>query len=1417
MATKQDNYVNKNVDQTAKLRLKRLTLIGFKSFADKTVIDFDAPIVGIVGPNGCGKSNVVDALKWVLGEQSAKSLRGGAMMDVIFNGSIARKPSGMASVTLTFENPIMTAEELAEIASDRAMAAQVAEAGAHADEAEQNAETEEEGAGASETVEEAAAETSGAHEADGALEAEEREALAAPLDQADAIDGAALTAPDARSPLRSVSRPLPIDADEVEVTRQLFRDGTSEYLINGKRARLRDVRELFMDTGVGTNAYSIIEQGKVARMLEANPQERRAIMEEAAGVSKFKARRKEAERKLDRTEQNLQLVKARLEETERRLRSVKMQAARARSFQQYRVRLNELQMEHSLADFHRLKLRHDAIIERLDVAAAERAEAEAQLAEHEQVLADADAQKQTVGQQLREHEREQGQQTARRDQAKQRAQFAANGLRDAEQRIERDASRLEDLGQRHQQFAQDAEKFEAQAKQLEETRQAMQARLQEVQDEHRGLQHTLNENRAQLEDEKQGIVQLMRQSAKLNNEIASLEAFASNLSGNQKRLDDRAASLGGQLEELLTKKDEAEKKLAEAEHLLAEENKRLEEQKEQAGAFDTQIRGLAESLGEQKSERSALQSRQSLLQEMQDNQEGVADAVKAVLAQAAEEPEGPYGLVKGLLADHIETDVQHADLVEAALGEYQQALIVSGIGEICGEAGAEAVSTLAGRVTFVAIDQPMVPNAALDTSVPAPKVLDFVKYPAWLGPIAWRLLGRTLVVRDLDRALMLKAALPAGYRFVTEAGELLDDAGRVHAGPMSGAPGGASGGGGGSIISRRSELTLLGGQLEELNAQIEADEQKLASLSDQAAHTEQVMGQLSKSIYQANGARVEVTSKLGSLNDQIARLEKEQPVIAGEIEALHRQLKETEGKKKDRKQQSESLEAQSAERQKAVEGLTAGIAEAESRVEEAREVLTAVRVEAGQINEQVSGAQRQARQARIAVADVERQTKVLEEQLKSATGKIDEFKATQAQAAEEEQDAVHQLEQIATHLELAQRKLAEVNERHTEANEGVKTHRKALGVAEKAVNKEQLELKEVEVKTDAVKSRCSEQLEIDIVEAYEKALKDLEARREAEANEPDAQDGVENAEENAGEEAAAEIVGGTGEEPIGNQNSAIDNPFTIDWKAVESEMDELKQKILRLGNVNLDAIQEQEQLEGKHEDLETQVEDVSQARHDLIELIEQINIKSRTRFEQTFEEIRGNFAGQDGMFRRLFGGGKADIFLQPDEEGKIDVLESGIEIMAKPPGKEPCALSQLSGGEKTMTAVALLMAIFKTKPSPYAILDEVDAALDEANVERFTQVVQSFLDRSHFIVITHHKRTMQVCDVMYGITQQERGVSRRVSVRFDQVKQGGAFDAAVDTEAVEKPSLSAQQPAKATDGSEPTLLLEPTVAEPVTV
>ncbi|MEM6854810.1 MAG: AAA family ATPase, partial [Planctomycetota bacterium] len=344
------------------MRLAKLTLAGFKSFADKTEIPFDEPVVGIVGPNGCGKSNVVDAIKWVLGDQSPKSLRGGAMMDVIFNGSAKRKPAGMASVTLTFDNPVL----------------------------------------------------------------EEAACGLAPDD-----DSAKPPAP---------KRALPLETDQVAVTRQLYRDGTSEYLVNNQRARLRDIKELFMDTGIGTDAYSIIEQGKVARMLEANAAERRQIFEEAAGVSRFKARKKEALRKLERTEQNLALVRQRLEDTEKRLRSVKMQAARARSFQEHSARLRELQLTFSLAEYHQLTKQLGEVQEQLEQAEADRVAAQRELAKHESAVSDAETERAAVAQRSQQLQQARVQQESAKEQAEQQHRFAESTLADVKKQIERDQS-----------------------------------------------------------------------------------------------------------------------------------------------------------------------------------------------------------------------------------------------------------------------------------------------------------------------------------------------------------------------------------------------------------------------------------------------------------------------------------------------------------------------------------------------------------------------------------------------------------------------------------------------------------------------------------------------------------------------------------------------------------------------------------------------------------------------------------------------------------------------------------------------------------------------------------------------------------------------------------------------------------------
>jgi chromosome segregation protein len=1288
------------------MRLAKLTLAGFKSFADRTEVRFDSPIVGIVGPNGCGKSNIVDAIKWVLGEQSAKSLRGGAMMDVIFNGSASRKPSGMASVTLTFDNP----------------------------------------------------------------------------------------------PNPDGKRTLGVDADTVAVTRQLFRDGTSEYLINSSRARLRDIRELFMDTGIGTDAYSVIEQGRVDVLLQSNADERREIFEEAAGISRFKARKKEAIRKLERTEQNLSLVRQRLEDTERRLRSVKMQAARARSFNDYSARLRDLQLSHALAEYHQLQTELAQLADRLAQAEADRTVAARHLTDHEAAISDAEIERQAIAtrQKLFEHDRHQ--QLSRKDQAEQRAQFARSTLADIHKQIERDAARLSELASRRDDLHADQTEQSALAAQLHDEQAQSEQRLRAAQDEYRKLQHELNDKRSRLEDEKAGIITLMRRTSQLHNEIRSIDAFEKNLLSTREKLDARADQIGQKLQQMLSARDDAAARRAEAQTLLHAETAELDKQKQLAARFDAQQRDLAERLAKAKEKRSALDSRRSTLQEMHDKQEGVADPVKAVLARA-EAPHDPsqpatFGFVRGLLAELIETDIHHAEIVEAALGDYQQALVVNRLADICSAApGLTAIQSLAGRVTFLAIDQPPLPTTIAHTAQLASAdfnqltaLTDLVRYPQWLGPIVWRILGRTLLVPNLDAAMLLRATLPTGYRFVTHSGELLEADGRVFAGPTNTAAGTG-------LISRRSELVSLQAQITTLDSAISSDQQQLAELSDHASHVEGVCDQLRQSISQANSICIESGSRLESLTSQIASLEKEQPVLAAEAEQIHRQLHDADAKRTTHQSEAAKLEQDSTQREQRKADLETEIQHLHKAEDTSRESVTTLRVDAGKIAEQASSTQRQLRQIEIAAADIERQHRMLDEQLASYHTRIAELEKTQTDAHAQFQDADRKLQELITHCELIQRQADKADAAMKQLLLAVQQGRKTLETADHALHNLQVRQRELEVKADSVRQRGHEQLQLDIVQAYQHALSPQAPDAIATTDSPDP--------ENPGDQQPACESSNTAADAATEDSSSaadaiteIPTPtFEIDWQAVEAEIADLRGKIQRLGNVNVDAIAEQDELEGRHEDLANQVYDVEDACKKLQDLIDQINTDSRTRFEKTFDQVRENFAGPNGLFRKLFGGGKADLFLQPDENGNIDVLESGIEIMAKPPGKEPCRLSQLSGGEKTMTAVALLMAIFKTRPSPYALLDEVDAALDEANVERFTEVIKSFLDVSHFIIITHHKRTMQVCDMLYGITMQERGVSKRVAVRFDQVASDGriskdAIDAADDETPTPEPELA---------------------------
>ena len=1205
------------------MRLAKITLAGFKSFADKSEIAFNAPIVGIVGPNGCGKSNIVDSIKWVLGELSAKSLRGGAMMDMIFNGSATRKPSGMASVTLTFENPS------------------------------------EEG-----------------------------------------------------------KRKLPLDFDTVSVTRQLYRDGSSEYLINKQRARLRDIRELFMDTGIGTDAYSIIEQGRVDVLLQANPQGRREIFEEAAGISRFKARKKEAARKLDRTDQNLVVSRQRLDDTQRRLRSVKIAASKARNYQQYAVELRDLQLKSLLAEYHRLATQLTDVGQRLEQSEADRAVAARSLDERERQVNDAEIERQAILSQQKQIEHERLTLQSSCEKAEQSRQFASSNIEHVQGQIERDTDRFAELTKRSQQIDQEKSQQIEQVNRLVREQNQAEARLDEALQQHLTLQHGLNEKRSALEDEKAGIVSLMRRTANFHNEINSHGQFQENLQSTRQMLDKRSSQIAEELEQMLTAHDEVTLKLAQVGSLIEAEEQKIVELDAQESDLDGSLRHLSQVLSSAKEKRSGLASRRSLLDELQEKQEGLAEAVKAVLARKiAADDGGTYGFVHGLLAEMIETDVEHARIVESALGDYQQALVIDGLDTLCDHRGAEAIASLAGRVTFVAInDGRDTPREHLPRD--GQTVFDLVRVADNVAPLVRRLLGSTRIVADLAEARRLRDELSDHWRFVTREGQLLEFDGRVVVGPAieSNSTGG--------LISRRSELVQLHDQLGSLDDHIVDQQRSLEQLSDRAVHIESLLQELRQSVFEAKAVRVELSSRLEYLDTQISKLNREQPVLASETERVHRQLRDAAEKRLTQEAEARQLEEDSQARHEAVKDRQKEVDRLIAQVEDIQEQVTALRVESGKLSEQVTASRHQSRQFEIAGADIERQHKMLGDQIDQHGKRIEELKQMVFDAEHEAGQLQDRLNELVTRADLIKHRLQKTDDQIGQLRQAVVENRLAVEATDQAIHKLQIDRREAEVKLDAAQDRGQEQLELDVADAYRRAGETVDDKE-------------------------------------------------VDWSAVDSRISDLRAKLNRIGSVNLEAINEQEELELRQEQLGTQLDDIEKAKASLTQLIRQINDDSRKRFEVAFDQIRENFASQDGLFRKLFGGGRADLVLVPDEEGNVDVLESGIDIIAKPPGKELRSISLMSGGEKSMTAVALLMSIFKAKPSPFCVLDEVDAALDETNVERFSQVVQSFLELSHFIIITHHKQTMRICDPLYGITMQERGVSRRVAVKFDQVGHDG--------------------------------------------
>jgi len=1195
------------------MRLEKIVLNGFKSFADKTEFAFDSSITAIVGPNGCGKSNIVDAVKWVLGEQSVKSLRGGQMADVIFSGSSSRKALGTAEVNLFISN----------------------------------------------------------------------------------LDG-------------TRTGQLPIETDEVQITRRIYKSGESEYRINNKTCRLKDIRELFMDTGIGARAYSILEQGQIEQLLSASKTDRRVLFEEAAGISKYKAHKKEALRKLEHTEQNLLRLADILGEVTQRLRSVKYQAGKARNYLRYSQRLKELQVNYSLVEYHKNQTQLGEKKTALEQVEEQLARLAAEVAKNDALMSKLGEERIETEHKLSYTDNRLVAVESKIEQQLQRIEFLRTRITELQQRKDSAGERLEKLQEQKNLFTADSAQYKSELanceKMLEEKSQAasqIQKAIEEINTECASLE-------AELEDEKSGIIDIVRRTAQLHNEIQSISVYRNNLSSQKDRLASRAEHARTELEELLTEKAQHKARLSDIEKVLGELTQNLESQRNKTEEINSLLATDNKRLTTSREARSALSGELAILTDMEGRREGLNTGVKSILAHRSVENK-KLDYIEGILADMIAADFKYANAVEAALEGKTDALVINNTNRLL--ADTKTIEKLEGRANFIRMDkiEPFVDKKDL-SKLPTVvgRVVEFVKYESRYAPLVWKLLGKTIIVDSIDAAIELAVRMGDEYKFVTLKGESLSTDGAITLGPLGKTTG---------LISRKSRLRQLQEAIANITDEIGALEGQITKNEQMNEHLAKLCKDLRTAVYEANTQKMQTSSKLGVIEQNIKRLSDEQPLIAGEIDLLEEQITQSVQKEYDSKQKLEELEAVNSQRTSHIAELEAKYAKqkAEQQIQTSR--LTDLRIALGQITEQrkaleqtIVSLQSQMQENRTAAEAAQEEIQSCSEQLtKTARDILNCESAVSELFVEKEKNQENSRD--------LHKKIEKLLEEEKQTALLIRQKRDEQSESERKISELKIELGQLEVRTQTLVERVQEELQIDLVQSYED-YRDEE----------------------------------------------------VDWDKVREEIAELRGKIERLGNVNMDAIDEQESLDKRYNFLSNQLEDLNTSRASLQQLIGRLNKKSREKFRETFEEIRVHF---QQIFRKLFGGGKADIVLEDAE----DILEAGIEVTARPPGKETRSISLLSGGEKALTAIALLFAVFKTKPSPFCFLDEIDAALDEANNERFNMLIREFEKDSQFIIITHTKRTMSIADVLFGITMQTRGVSKKISVsfgQFDEVEEEAA-------------------------------------------
>ncbi len=1287
------------------MRIKRIEIIGFKSFCDRMVVNIGDSITAVVGPNGCGKSNIVDAIRWCMGEQSAKHLRGKAMDDVIFAGSESRGPASMAEVSLTFDDVGFSHEalELALASPEHAAAAAAAidvDASVEA-EVEDNPEAE------------AAAEGQAPEGAEAAAQEAPVEPVASAT--ADVVDFLA-------------EKPAAIDFaeyTEVTVTRRLFRDGTSAYLINKVPCRLRDITDFFMGTGIGTKAYAIIEQGRIGMIVSSRPQERRMLVEEAAGITKFKAKKKAAERKLDKTRQNLLRVNDIVEELSKRMGSLRRQAQKAERYRKYKSEVRDIDMWKATHRYLELEAEDKVLAASLEAARAEL----------ERVRAEFDSQ----DAQVIAERAELGVEERRLSALQEQIYELENRIKLSESKIEYQTREASELDERVAGAHGEIRSLETRRSEASEQLESQRGELAELEGQISGQEETLSEREAAA-----GEARAMLQRAQ--SRLDEARALLSQAQADQARAESQTESLG-------RRREDAQRRLERVVGDTEVLNKRIKELEKESKGFDSKLAELKQTrldLGQQtehmaarkieleeqcgtceaevetmRTELHRRRSRLVSLKEIHDKYEGFARGTRAVMQEAGQLADGERGQkIWGLVADVVEAPEKLELAVEAALGDRLGGILISDH-----DVGARAIEylkeTSGGRTSFVAYGKSEnrggiqfedrsealagMPAAGARGPMPSGEgvlgpMTQLVSFDPGFDTVGRQLLDGCVVVDSLDRAIDLHKGGNL-HTLVTLDGDVVEPRGVIS--------GGSRDSQGAGVLAQKREIR----QLEEIVAELEQD---LTNATARYVATKQELSRVTRTLDSLRSERHEgeiaITSNekdLGRVRSEHDRARQRATQLNVEQLELEERLRELAEDETATRELAARAANQIADNETAQLEQAEIVADGRVRVEELSQALTELKVRMAQLGEK-----------RASVAARAMQLEMADRELVDRIGKL--------RASIEEGGA--RAEILRADSETLSTELVELRKDHAEKAEALSTGR---GIYETRLG----ELQIAEVTVRELRARA-EHLGGD-VNAFELKRQGVGTNRQLL------------------EEGIMERYRVSLRRELGDFHLR-----PLPGVEEDKRLAQLKSLIDRMGaDINLTAIEEFKEVSERHEFLSTQQVDLENAVGQLERAINKINKTSRKLFRDTYDAINAKF---QEVYPRLFRGGRASLSLvYPD--GNQDILEAGVEIMAQPPGKKNSTVEQLSGGEKALTAVALIFAIFLIKPSPFCLLDEVDAPLDDTNVDRYNEIVRQMTDRSQFIIITHNKRTMEIADHLYGVTMQEPGVSKLVSVNLSKV------------------------------------------------